>query len=116
MSEHIVPLRVYLAVFAALLVLTALTVWVAYLDLGALNTPIALTIAVTKGLLVVLFFMHVRYGTRLTWVFAAAGFFWLAILFMFTLADYYSRDMLVKYGPSYEVEQDPDSVQRTPTR
>lgn len=116
MSAHIVPLRVYLVIFAVLLVLTGLTIWIAYRDLGALNTPIALSIALTKGLLVVLYFMHVRYGTRLSWVFAVAGFFWLAILFAFTLSDYYSRDLLVLYGPSTDVEADPGSIQRRSTR
>lgn len=116
MSAHVVPLRTYLGVFAVLLLLTGATVAVAYVDLGPWSTPIALTIACTKGLLVVLYFMHVRYGTRLTWVFAAAGFLWLAILFAFTLADYVSRDALVIYGPAYDVHADPDSVQRRPTR
>lgn len=116
MSAHLVPLRVYLAIFAALLVLTAVTVGVAYLDLDAWNTPIALTVAVLKGTLVVLYFMHVRYGRRLTWLFAAAGFLWLAILFLFTLADYQTRDRLPIYGPAYDVEQDPGSTQRRGTR
>lgn len=90
---HIVPIRVYLLVYAALLVLLVLTVGAAYLpgQHTLLNNIIALTIAIVKAVLVVLYFMHVRYGTRLTWVWAAAGFFWLLILFILTLGDYFTR-------------------------
>ena len=91
MSEHIVPLKVYLGVFFALMGLTFLTVYVAYLDLGPWNVFVALAIAVVKALLVVLWFMHVRYSSRLTWMFAAAGFLWLAILFTLTMSDYLTR-------------------------
>jgi cytochrome c oxidase subunit 4 len=91
MAEHIVPRTVYSMVFAALLLLTGLTVWVAYLDLGFLNTAVALGIAVTKALFVILYFMHVRYSTRLTWVIVASGFFWLGILIVLGLSDYLSR-------------------------
>ena len=66
----------------------------AFFDLGVFNTPVALTIACTKALLVVLFFMHVRYGTRLTWVVVSAGFFWLGILIVLTMSDYLSRGWL----------------------
>lgn len=96
-GHHVVPVGVYIAVFVALLVLTGLTVWVAMLDLGAwntLHTPLALGIATLKGLLVVLYFMHVRHAVRLTWVFIAAGLLWLAILIGITLADYVGRDWL----------------------
>jgi cytochrome c oxidase subunit 4 len=81
----------YYAVFAALLVGTGLTVAVAFVDLGALNNVLMLGIAMTKALLVILFFMHVRWGTRLTWVVAASGFFWLLILFGITMSDYLTR-------------------------
>ena len=91
MSEHVVPLKVYLGVFFALMGLTLLTVYVAYLDLGPWNTFVALAIAVVKALLVVLWFMHVRYSSRLTWMFAAAGLLWLGILFTLTLSDYLTR-------------------------
>ena len=91
-EHHLVPIRVYLLVFLALMVGTALTVYAAYIEMGWLNTPVALLIAVCKASLVVLFFMHVRYNTPLMWVFAAAGFFWLLILLALTLQDYYSRD------------------------
>ena len=62
------------------MVLTAVTVWVANLDLGRWNAIVALSIAVLKATLVVLYFMHVRYSSRLTWIFVGAGFFWLGIL------------------------------------
>ena len=91
MSQHVVPVRVYLAVFSALMILTAATVAVARVDLGLLNTPVALTIAVAKALLVILYFMHVRYSGKLTWLAVAAGFFWLAHLLGGTLIDYAAR-------------------------
>ncbi len=91
MSGHVAPKSMYYAVFAALIVGTALTVGVAFVDLGALNNVLMLGIAMTKALLVVLFFMHVRWGTRLTWVVAASGFFWLLILFGLTMQDYLTR-------------------------
>jgi len=91
MSEHVVPLRTYYTIFAALLAGTALTVWVAFMDLGPLNTVVAITIAVIKALLVVLYFMHVKYSSRLTWVFAAAGFVWLVLMIGLTIADFDSR-------------------------
>src|SRR5271169_4998218 len=88
---HVVPVSTYLAVFLALMVGTALTTWIAYFDLGRWNTVAALTIAVTKMLLVVLFFMHVKYATGLTRVVIIAGFFWLAILLTFSLTDELTR-------------------------
>ncbi|HYT66324.1 MAG TPA: cytochrome C oxidase subunit IV family protein [Vicinamibacterales bacterium] len=91
MSGHVAPKRMYYAVFAALIVGTALTVAVAFVDLGAVNNILMLGIAMTKALLVVLFFMHVRWSTRLTWVVAASGFFWLLILFGLTMQDYMTR-------------------------
>lgn len=87
----IVPRRIYYRVAAALFVLFVLTVAVAYVDFGPLNIYIAVSIAVVKATLVVLYFMHVRYHTRLTWIFASAGFLWLIILFALTLADYATR-------------------------
>ena len=91
MSGHIVSPRLYYLIFGILMVLTAITVAVAFVDLRIFNTVVALGIAVTKATLVVLFFMHVKYGTRLTWVVAASGFVWMAILFALTLSDYLSR-------------------------
>ena|SRR6185369_15753329 len=95
MSEHIVPVRIYVMIFLALLVGTALTVVAAFVDFPwQLNTIVALTIATIKATLVVLFFMHVRYSTRLVWVIVAAALFWMGILFALTLADFYTRPWL----------------------
>ncbi len=95
MSEHIVPLRIYVTIFLALLVGTALTVWAGIHDFpGQLNVIIALTIAVIKATLVVLYFMHVRYSSRLVWIVFASALFWLGILFALTLSDYWTRGWL----------------------
>ena|SRR5215510_5689287 len=91
MAEHIVPVRIYLIIFVSLMVLTGVTVAVARLDLGSWNAIVALTIAVCKATLVVLYFMHIRYSSRLTWVFVGAGIIWLIILVSFTLSDYLTR-------------------------
>ena len=91
MSEHVVPIKTYLAVFVALILLTALTTGVAYIDLGPFNTVAALAIAVTKMLLVVLFFMHVKYSSGVTKIVIVAGIFWLAILITLTMADEMTR-------------------------
>lgn len=93
-TGHVVPVKVYLAIFAALMVLTALTIGVAFLDLGALNTIAALGIAVTKATLVILFFMHVKYSSRLTWLVVSSGFVFVAIMIGFTVADLVSRGWL----------------------
>ncbi len=96
MSEHIVSVRVYITIFLVLLVGTALTVWVAFVDfkINGLNTIIAMTIAVTKATFVVLYFMHVRYSARLVWVIVGSALFWMAIMFAFTFADYLTRGNL----------------------
>ena len=93
-EPHILPIRMYLLVFFALLVGTSATVWVAFIDLGPVNTIVAMTIAVLKGLFVILYFMHVRYGSRLVWIFALAGFLWLVILLSLLMGDIVSRDWL----------------------
>jgi len=98
MSQHVIPQRIYILVFVTLLLLTLVTVDVAFYDAGWLNIYIALTIATCKALLVILFFMHVRYSPRLTWVFVGAGFFWLMILFVFTLGDYLTRGGITGLG------------------
>ena len=95
MSEHIVSLKVYFTIFLALMVGTALTVWAGLQDFpGPMNVIVALTIAIVKATLVVLYFMHVRYSSRLIWVVFTAALFWLAILFALTLGDYWTRDWL----------------------
>lgn len=87
-----ISVRGYFAVFIALLALTALTTGVAFIDLGGVgNIAIALAIAVIKAVLVALYFMHLRYSSPLTVIFAGAGIFWLGILVALTLSDYISR-------------------------
>src|SRR6059036_600867 len=98
MSDHVVPLRVYYAIFAALMACTAITVAIAFVDLGPMNIVAAMAIAVFKATLVVLFFMHVRYSTRLTWAVVLGSVFWLAILLALTMSDYLTRPWLV-FGP-----------------
>src|SRR6266513_4168160 len=88
---HVTPLTTYLLVFAALAGGTLLTWWVSTIDLGWMNTPIALLIATIKAVLVILFFMHVIHSTRLTWVVVIASFLWLGVLFVLTFADYLTR-------------------------
>lgn len=87
---HIAPASMYYAVFAALIVGTVLTVAAAKVDMGVFNNIVMLLIACTKATLVILFFMHVRWAPRLTWVVAMAGFFWLLLLFT-VVGDYMSR-------------------------
>jgi len=93
-GPHVTPLPIYLGVFVALLFFTGLTVWVATLDLGGwafLHTPLALTIAACKGLLVALFFMHLRQSERLPGIFVAVGLIWMVLLIGLTMGDYVTR-------------------------
>ncbi len=94
MSEHVVPVKVYVAVFVTLLVMTAATTAISGIDLGPWNTVVALGIAVFKASLVVLFFMHARYSPRLTHMVILAGVFWLALLLLITFSDFASRGWL----------------------
>jgi cytochrome c oxidase subunit IV len=98
MRHPLVPRQVYYWVYGALLALTLLTVGVAFLDLGPMNTVVALAIAIGKALLVMLFFMHLRSSSHLTWIVASAGVIWLAHLLIFTLSDYLTRGWLVVKG------------------
>jgi len=99
MSEHIVSLRIYVTIFLSLMVGTALTVWAGLQDFpGQWNVIIAITIAVVKATLVVLYFMHVRYSSRLIWVVFTSALFWLVILFALTFSDYWTRDWLAYPG------------------
>jgi cytochrome c oxidase subunit IV len=95
MSEHIVSVRVYATIFLVLLLGTGLTVAAAFVEFpGKLNTIVALTIAVAKATFVVLYFMHVRYSSRLVWVIGASALFWMAILFALTFSDYLTRSWI----------------------
>jgi cytochrome c oxidase subunit IV len=92
MSEHIVSVRVYITIFLVLLAGTGLTVVAAFVDFPwQFNTIVALTIASTKATFVVLYFMHLRYSSRLVWVIVAAALFWMGILFALTFSDYLTR-------------------------
>jgi cytochrome c oxidase subunit 4 len=101
-KEHLVATGTYVAVLSILMALLALTVTAAFVDMdqwttahglgSGWNTALALTIAVLKGLLILLFFMHVKYGSRITWAFSAAGFVWLMIMLSLTMTDYLSRN------------------------
>jgi len=86
--------RNYVLVFAALMILTVLTVAVSFIEMGPFHLMVALLIAVAKAVLVGLFFMHLWESKRLLWLAAVAGFFWLAIMLGLTLTDYLSRDWL----------------------
>lgn len=94
MPEHIVSPRIYVAVFAVLLLMTATTTAVSFIDLGPWNTVVALGIAVFKATLVVLFFMHVKYSPRLTSTVIVGGLFWLCILIGLTFGDFATRGWL----------------------
>ena len=91
MNMHGPTRKTFFIVWAALLLLLFLTWGVAEFDLGKWNIIAAMTIAVTKMLLVVLVFMHVRYSVRLIAIFAAAGFFWLFLMMTLTMSDYLTR-------------------------
>lgn len=99
-SHHIIPVDVYLKVFGVLMVLLIATVLAAMEDFsvrlhwGPANVVIALVIAVAKALLVVLFFMHVKFSSRLTQFFAGIAVLFLCVMFFFTFADYFSRNWI----------------------
>ena len=90
-EHHVVPKRIYFAVFFALIVLTWVTTYIATVDLGRWNIFVALAIAIFKASLVVLFFMHVWYSTRLTKMIVTASIFWLILLLFLTMADIWTR-------------------------
>lgn len=95
---HILPVRMYVTIWAALMVFTFVTVLASFAELGIFNIIVALLIATIKGTLVVLFFMHLRYSSRLTWVVVIASVFWLGIMFSLTMTDYISRAWLTYPG------------------
>jgi len=90
-ESHIVPISLYFGIWATLMVCTGLTVYAASVDLGIFNIVVALLIATIKGTLVVLFFMHLRYSTKLTMVTVIAAIFFLLILFSLSMTDYLTR-------------------------
>ena len=91
MAQHVETIRWYLIIFAWLMGLLVLTIVVAFFDLGDIGLAVALTIAFVKALLVVLYFMHVRYSNKLVWIFSAATLLWLGIMIALTFSDYVTR-------------------------
>jgi len=91
MSAHILPKRIYYTIYGILILCTFLTVQIAFFDLGPLNTIAAIGIAILKATLVILYFMHVKYSSRLTAAVVAGSVFWLAILVALTMTDYLTR-------------------------
>lgn len=100
MSDPPVSPKLYFGIFGILLVLTATTVAVAHIDLGTMNTLVAVGIASVKAILVATYFMHLRYGRHTTWVVAVTGIFGLLIFILLTFGDYDTRDWLPPPGPS----------------
>jgi cytochrome c oxidase subunit 4 len=98
MTEHIVSKKTYALIFAILLLLTAVTTATGYVDLGRMNVVVALAIAAIKGVLVVLFFMHLAYSRRLTQLTIVAALMWLTLLIALTLADIWSRGWVIGTG------------------
>jgi cytochrome c oxidase subunit 4 len=92
--EHIVPVRIYVVIFATLVVLTGVTTAVAYVNLGPMNVVVMLVIAFVKATLVILYFMHVRFTSRLTQIAAVSGFAWLVILIGLTMSDVLTRSIV----------------------
>jgi cytochrome c oxidase subunit IV len=90
-AQHIDSVKLYIGILLALLAATVITTLVAFVDLGPFSVVVALTIAVCKMLLVALFFMHIRYSTRLTKLVILGGLMWLGILLLLTLTDFVSR-------------------------
>src|SRR5947208_1050322 len=94
MAERVLPPSTYYTVFGTLIGLTFLTIGISFLELGEWHTVVGLTIAVCKAVLVALFFMHLLFSSRLTWIVLVGGLFWLGILMALTLADYLTRHWL----------------------
>jgi cytochrome c oxidase subunit 4 len=95
MSEHIVAKKTYILVWVALMVLMFITALLSRINLGEWNTVVALSIATVKAVLVLLFFMHLRYESyKITWVVVIGGFFWLGLLLVLSMTDYLTRGYL----------------------
>jgi cytochrome c oxidase subunit 4 len=94
MHDHVTPKRTYLVIGTALLMLTLITYQIAFINLGPWSTVVALGIATSKALLIVLFFMHARYSSGLTWLVIVAAVAWLALLVAGTMDDFVTRSWL----------------------
>lgn len=124
-EEHVVSPRIYIVVLIALMGLLALTIAAAFFDLDRItgrshegttywSMSVAVLIAIAKALLIVLFFMHVKYGTKLVWIFAAAGFFWLGIMMTLTLSDYFTRNYPKDSPKSSPMQASPQIIRPAP--
>ena len=91
---HVLPIKTYLAVYGALMVLLVATVGAAFINIEPFNFALTMVIALAKAIMILLIFMHVRYSERLVWVFSSAAFLWLAILIVLSLNDYFTRGWL----------------------
>jgi len=110
MAEQIVPVKTYVVTYVALMLLLALTIGMSFVDIGqASNLAIAIGIAAIKALLVVLFFMHVKYASKLTWFFALAGIVWWMILLVLSMGDYITRN----HPPNFSPKGEPTFLQRS---
>lgn len=89
--HHQASLVSYFVIFFALMALTIITVWVSRIDLGAMNTLVAMVVAVIKALLVILWFMHVIHSPRMTWIVVISSFLWLGVMFALFFSDYLTR-------------------------
>lgn len=98
MEQPVVAVGTYVKIFVTLIALALATTGIAFIDLGIFNPIVAMAIAVFKTVLVVLFFMHVKYEGKVTLIFAIAGFCWLAIMLMLTAGDYLTRGWLPAPG------------------
>ncbi len=96
-EARVTSVKNYLVIFFSLMILTAITVWVSFIDLGSLNTVVALGVACIKAFLVIAFFMHVNHSEKLIWLFIGLGIYWLGIMLLFTFADYATRG----WGPAF---------------
>lgn len=90
-SHHITPVSTYLVVFAGLMILLALTLFVGYTNFGAFDKTITLAVAIVKASLIMLFFMHLRHSSGLVWIFGLLGFFFLIIMLLISMGDYIAR-------------------------
>lgn len=90
-TGHVVPTRVYLTVFAALMILLIVTVAVAFVPLGYFNLPIAMAIAIVKAVIIIMYFMEVKYGSKLLWVFVTSSFIFMVFFLVLTMNDYATR-------------------------
>lgn len=103
MARPVHSVSLYLTVYIVLLILLGLTIGVSYIDIGRYpNNAFALAIAITKAVLIVLIFMHMKYERWITWVFASAGFIWLCIMLTMTMTDYLSRNHPADSSPKGE--------------